>query len=260
MSPYEEVTPSPFLQIHLQTTSFPWRLTYAWVAFIGSLYALGPAHLWNHRLQLLGLLILCDIVWGTWGRLALTTSPSRERTSRVHWPYTSEQGHVQRLRWWFPAGTFTTFGGTLILAFFALSVLGKETAWLTGLALVGSIGLWAWARISPTGVVWGLPLYGWGLPLWAGGYVFGRGNEVLAGVAATLVVTYWALRWHSWKRALLGGIAIILWIGTTMGHIPNSLLGLTTLMWLTSLIAPRPSVGIEVLWGLTLTMFALGST
>ncbi len=261
MSPHEEdMTPSPLLRIHLRTASIPWRLTYAWVACIGAVYALGVSHLWDYRFQLLGLVGLSDVVWGTWGWLATARTATSIAPPAIRWPYARAHAPWTRVRTWLPPGAISTGVGTLILAVFIISSLGTHTAWLTALALGGSIGLWAWSHISPTGVSWGLPLYGWGLPLWAGGYIFGHGDGRLAAAAATLVVSYWALRCRAWKRALLGGLALTLWLGISMRHLPDSVMGLTTLMWLISLFAQRPSVGVEVLWGLTLSLFALSTT
>ena len=261
MSSYQtETTPTPLIRVHLAAANPPWRLTYAWVSIIGALYALGPTGLWKYRQEVLTVLILVDLIWGTWGWVATHTSSLRTLPPRVRWPYATDNSPWAQWNTRLPEGFFTTGISTVLLAILLCHFLGPNAAWLTAVAFGAAVGLWIWDHISPIGVTWGLPVYGWGFPLWAAGYLFGRGDFPLLGAAFTLVLTHWALRHSKWRRLFLGSAALTLWGLVTIGHMPPGLIGLTGLMWLIPLLAQGPGIGSEVLWGFALTLFALGHT
>ncbi len=239
--------PVSLIFFELRLGAWPWQFTSAWALLIGSLMTISFPLEQFPWLSVLLTLLLVDVFWGAWWRLA-TRLPDASDVSFVSLPYATPAGPWVRFYRVVPPGFVTGVFFTVGLGVALAAYLGGAALWATSLALGLSLVAWWVIRVWPAQAETLAVVYGIALPFWAGAYILG-GDGMQAGVlAAALAALRWALYAERWRRGLWTLLGIGMWIGALWSQMPPWFLGLSSGAFLITLTGPRSSSRVDAVW------------
>ncbi len=186
--------------VHLNR--WPWYMSAAWATLIGAALAL-PWPVLRQRWVDVALLVgVTDVFWGGWWEMATWhVARTREPARIPYLPYMRASSPWAFVQAHFPPGFLSAWAVVTALAFLVSARLGPRLLWMTFVVFVVAGFVWWLSWIEPGRLRWIRPLYGLVLPLWTGGYVFGREDGVLAGVAGAVLISAYVWEWAHAKLA-----------------------------------------------------------